>query len=215
MKDLKLLIAGEGGQGVQTIAQLLAETAALEGEYVTYIPNFGVEQRGGVSLAFVQISQNRQIEYPKFSKADILVVLCDRAIPRTKQYLGLNTIFVYDSSQVSPSSLPIRKCDPSDHNCPFPYMACNFNKLFALPAFELSKKELDEKVFNVMILGAVLAISHVVKFRDVESVLDKKLEAKFKKNPKLKTLNEKALKIGINSIKNHFAIISRCNRAMY
>jgi 2-oxoglutarate ferredoxin oxidoreductase subunit gamma len=52
-KVIKIALAGEGGQGVQSIAEILAEAANEGGKNALYIPNFGVEQRGGVSIAFV------------------------------------------------------------------------------------------------------------------------------------------------------------------
>lgn len=78
---IKILIAGEGGQGVQALAEILAKSAYNVGYRTSYIPNFGVEQRGGVSLAFIQISDS-PIPYPKFKIADLLVVLASRAIER-------------------------------------------------------------------------------------------------------------------------------------
>jgi 2-oxoglutarate ferredoxin oxidoreductase subunit gamma len=87
---MKILFAGEGGQGVQVIAEILAKAAILENKQATYIPNFGVEQRGGISLAFVKIKKE-PVVYPKFEKADILAVLSDRAWPRVKQYQNSKT----------------------------------------------------------------------------------------------------------------------------
>lgn len=81
----KILLAGDGGQGVQTIADILCRAAFSEGLNVSYIPNFGLEQRGGVSLAFVQIS-DKEISYPKFSSANIKLVLSEQARVRTENY---------------------------------------------------------------------------------------------------------------------------------
>jgi len=86
----RFLIAGEGGQGVQVIAEILAQAAFLENKKALYIPNFGVEQRGGVSLAFVIVDE-KPVVYPKFAKADILAVLSQRSWERIKNYVGLQT----------------------------------------------------------------------------------------------------------------------------
>ncbi len=141
MRELKLLIAGEGGQGVQTIAEVFTQACHHEGDSATYIPNFGVEQRGGVSLAFVCISELKPVVYPKFEKADILVVLCERAIPRTIGYIGPDTVYVYDSSQIEKRKVPIRVC--KEGACPHPYLSCQYNKIFAIPALEVAKKKLS------------------------------------------------------------------------
>ena len=50
MSRTKIVLAGEGGQGVQSIAKILVEAGYEAGKQVLYIPNFGVEQRGGVSV---------------------------------------------------------------------------------------------------------------------------------------------------------------------
>jgi 2-oxoglutarate ferredoxin oxidoreductase subunit gamma len=87
---IKILIAGEGGQGVQAIAEILAKAAFLENKKALYIPNFGVEQRGGVSLAFIVID-DKEVVYPKFEKADILAVLSERSRERVQIYLDDKT----------------------------------------------------------------------------------------------------------------------------
>ncbi|MFH1291847.1 MAG: 2-oxoacid:acceptor oxidoreductase family protein [bacterium] len=84
--NIKIIFAGDGGQGLQTIANLLTQTAFANGFYVTDIPNFGLEQRGGVSLAFVQIS-NKEIVYPRFTKPDILLIMSEQARERTQHYI--------------------------------------------------------------------------------------------------------------------------------
>lgn len=91
---MKILLAGEGGQGVQLVGELLAKAAFEEGKSTLLIPNFGVEQRGGVSLAFVVVDQ-REVVYPKFEKAELLVVFCDRAIERVKRYADNQTQIIF------------------------------------------------------------------------------------------------------------------------
>ncbi len=87
---MKILFAGEGGQGVQVAAEILAKAAFSEGKEATYIPNFGVEQRGGVSLAFVVVDE-KPIPYPKFKTADVLAILSERSRERTKEHLDTKT----------------------------------------------------------------------------------------------------------------------------
>lgn len=87
---MKILIAGVGGQGAQTAAQAIAKAAFREGKKVLYIPNFGVEQRGGASIAFVTVS-DKPVVYPKFRTADILGLLSDKIEERIKRYQGPKT----------------------------------------------------------------------------------------------------------------------------
>lgn len=91
---MKILLAGEGGQGVQLVGELLAKAAFTEGKSTLLIPNFGVEQRGGVSLGFVVIDKE-EVVYPKFEKADVLAIFCDRAIERVKNYIDKQTKIIW------------------------------------------------------------------------------------------------------------------------
>lgn len=81
----KILLSGDGGQGIQLMSDLICRSAIEQGFFVSHIPNYGLEQRGGVSLAFIQISDS-EIAYSKFSKPDILVILSQQAEERVKQY---------------------------------------------------------------------------------------------------------------------------------
>lgn len=179
----KIMLAGEGGQGVQSVAEILADAANTEGKEALYIPNFGVEQRGGVSIAFLQIGDER-IGAPKFNIGDIVVALSERAIIRTRQYVGEKTVFVYDSSiEIDENELPK-----------------NAAKILAIPALEVAQKELHPRVFNVIILGAIVQATKVVEAQGAKDAIEKKLGYKFEQNPKLRELNYKAIDRGIELV---------------
>ncbi|MDR1159380.1 MAG: 2-oxoacid:acceptor oxidoreductase family protein [Syntrophomonadaceae bacterium] len=175
----RIALAGEGGQGVQSVAEIIAEAAFNEGKQTIYIPNFGIEQRGGVSIAFIQVSDNR-IGAPKFDKADVIVALSDRSIARTAVFSDNNTLFVYDSaSQVNQDDFPQEA-----------------KKIIGIPAIETANNELHPRVFNIIIMGAVLGLSKVVSFTAAKDALIYKLGHKFANDADLKELNFKALEIG-------------------
>ncbi len=175
----RIALAGEGGQGVQSIAEILAEAAYNENQQALYIPNFGLEQRGGVSIAFLQFSDKR-IGAPKFQKADIVIALSERAVARTLSYSGAETLYVYDSSfKVQEDELPQKA-----------------KKIIALPAIDTANNELHPRVFNIIIMGAVIGLSKVVSFAAAKDALEHKLGYKFEKDPKLRELNFNALEIG-------------------
>ena len=79
MARTRIVLAGEGGQGVQSIAKILVEAGYEAGKEILYIPNFGVEQRGGVSIAFCQIADEK-IGEPRFSKGDIVIGLSSSGV---------------------------------------------------------------------------------------------------------------------------------------
>jgi len=179
MSLIKIALAGEGGQGVQSVAEILAEAAYNNNQQALYIPNFGLEQRGGVSIAFIQFSDLR-IGAPKFHKADVVVALSERAVSRTSMYSGPETLFVYDSGfKVSPDELPREA-----------------KKIIGIPAIETANKELHPRVFNIIIMGAVIGLTQVVSFEAAKDALESKLAYKFEKNPELRELNFRALEMG-------------------
>jgi 2-oxoglutarate ferredoxin oxidoreductase subunit gamma len=47
----QLIIAGFGGQGVQLMGQLLAKSGMKEEKYVSFLPSYGPEMRGGTTNA--------------------------------------------------------------------------------------------------------------------------------------------------------------------
>lgn len=182
-KATKIILAGEGGQGVQSVAEIIAESANEEGREALYIPNFGVEQRGGVSVAYLQIS-DEAIGSPKFQTADIVVALSDRAVYRTQKYVGPETVYVYDSG--------IEGIDDA--------LPTNAKKVLGIPAIEVAKKELHPRVFNIIIMGAVIKATEVVSEERARAAIEKKLGYKFEKNPKLRELNFTAIARGMELV---------------
>lgn len=181
---IKIAIAGEGGQGVQSVANIIVEAAYAEGKQALYIPNFGVEQRGGVSIAFMQIS-DEIIGSPKFPKGDIVIALSDRAVRRVKQYVDENTVFVYDSG--------IKGIEGD--------LPTNAKKVLAIPAIEVAKNELHPRVFNIIIMGAAIGATGVVEVASAKEALEDNLGYKFEQDPKLRELNYTALERGIELVK--------------
>lgn len=179
MSLTKIALAGEGGQGVQSIAEILAEAAYNQNMQTIYIPNFGLEQRGGVSIAFIQFSE-RRIGAPKFNKADVVIALSERAIGRTRGYSDENTLFVYDNSYA---------IDEAD-------LPGEAKRIIGIPAVRTANEQLHPRVFNIIIMGAVIGLTNVVPFEAAKEALVHKLAYKFEKNPALKELNFKALQIG-------------------
>lgn len=178
-KAVKIILAGEGGQGVQSVAEIIAEAANEEGREALYIPNFGVEQRGGVSVAYLQIG-DEAIGFPKFQIADIVIALSDRAVHRTRQYVGPGTVFVYDSGIEG-----VEDAIPT-----------NAKKVLPIPALQVAKDELNPRVFNIIIMGAVVRATNVVSEARAKDAIEKKLGYKFEKNPKLRELNYMAIDRG-------------------
>lgn len=174
----RILIAGEGGQGVQTIAHVLARAAFGAGLHVAYMPNYGVEQRGGVSLAFVQLGTG-VIGFPKFSTADVIVNLRSRAIKRIDEYVGNETLYIYDSDLITGAELA--------------HVAA---EKLAIPATSRAAEKLSPKVFNMIMLGALASELGILDTKYLDTALESDLADKYAKKPQLRNFNKKAIDLG-------------------
>lgn len=184
MARVRIALGGEGGQGVQSVAKILVEAAYLENKNVIYIPNFGIEQRGGVSIAFSQISDT-PIGEAKFAKGDIVIMLSDRAIDRCAQYVDPNkTIVIYDTSACE--TKPTFKA----------------KEIIGIPATRIALEDLDSRVFNIIILGVILKATGIIKLETCKQALEDAFGKKFNARPELRELNFKALETGMNLIKS-------------
>lgn len=181
MKCLNIILAGEGGQGVQKIAEILAQAAFSQDFKTTYIPNFTVQQRGGVSLAFVRIS-DEPIVYPKFEKADIAIVLSGRSVERIKKFLTADTKMIYNSTLVADSDIAGIKAKKAD----------------SIAATQIAK-EINPRVFNIIMLGKIVRQIQIINIETIKEELRKIFGGKYKEKPELEEQNNKALELGYNS----------------
>lgn len=179
----RILIAGEGGQGVQTIAKIFATAAHQSGKKVAYMPNFGVEQRGGVSLSYIQVS-DEAIVYPKFQDSDVAIILAHRAVPRIAKHINKNTLIIFDNSIIKESELDDFKVEK-----------------IALAASFMAKEQLIPRVFNTIILGAIAEELKLTDEKALKKVLLKSLAGKIKQKKELKHFNLAALEVGKKVIK--------------
>ncbi len=176
----KIVFAGEGGQGIQVLSKVLSTTLAVAGYDVSYIPQFGPEQRGAPSVAFVQYS-NGKIFYPKFSKADILIVLRKRAIKAIESFIGPETTIIFDSSTI-PRNL-IKQKGP---------------KVFGLPATKLAKENFKPKALNIIVLGVLAGKFFNLGKQIIWSGIEKQLGTKFAKSAELRKVSKEAMEYGFD-----------------
>ena len=187
MSRTNIVLAGEGGQGVQSVAKILVEAGYEAGKQVLYIPNFGVEQRGGVSIAFCQIA-DETIGEPRFAKGDIIIMLSDRAIDRCSTYVDENSVVVYDTSVCTKK--PEIKC----------------KEIIGVDANKIANEPLSARVFNIIILGVLLEATHVLELSDIKNAMEQALGKKFAAKPELRELNYKALEMGMGLVKDRAAV---------
>ena len=71
---IRILLAGQGGQGVLSAGRFLAESGLHEGKEVSYLPAYGPEMRGGTANCAVIIAEE-EIASPLCTVPDVLIAL--------------------------------------------------------------------------------------------------------------------------------------------
>lgn len=180
MKKINLTISGEGGQGIQTIAKILVNAAEDSGMEASYMPVFGVEQRGTPSVAHITLS-DQAIRYPKFDTANYVVILQGRAIRAVEKYISTNTKVIFDSSTISVGDLP----KTSVH-------------IYGIPATKVAAEQFNPRSFNIIVLGALTKLLNIPEKNIWEMVL-RVLGKKFK-TKEIEKANNEALLFGRDTV---------------
>ena len=93
----RFLLSGSGGQGVITMAILLAEAAVKhEGLVAVQSQSYGPEARGGATRSDVILS-HKAIHYPKVEQPNVLVALTDTACGKYLPLIRPGGLCVYDT----------------------------------------------------------------------------------------------------------------------
>ncbi|MFO8011224.1 MAG: 2-oxoacid:acceptor oxidoreductase family protein [Dehalococcoidia bacterium] len=74
LSKVELIIAGVGGQGVLFAGQMMAVAGMRKYKYVTYMPSYGTEKRGGPSECTVVLS-DEPIASPVLDQAQTVMLL--------------------------------------------------------------------------------------------------------------------------------------------
>lgn len=161
-QPIKIILAGEGGQGVQTVAKALVKTL-MASNYVSYIPAFGVEQRGTPSVAYITFSA-RPIRYPRFNYANVALVMGERAMDRVQDIINPNTQLIFDSSNID--SKRLKKA---------------WVKRYGIPATKYASEKISAKTYNVLMYGALckeLGLDQNQSWNSIYEILSDKFKTK-------------------------------------
>ena len=100
----RIILAGSGGQGVQTLGFLLAKVGMSDKKRVTWLPSYGAEKRGGFSFCHVVIS-DEEIYSPYVENPDTLILFDQRALNTYEKFVMKNTLVLENSSLIREDSI--------------------------------------------------------------------------------------------------------------
>src|SRR4030042_555852 len=96
---VKAVIAGFGGQGILSMGLNLAQAALLEGKYVTYLPSYGAEVRGGTANCTVVVS-DEDIPSPTPSSPDFVIAMNRPSLARFQNQIKSGGVLFLNSSLI-------------------------------------------------------------------------------------------------------------------
>ncbi|MCU0650773.1 MAG: 2-oxoacid:acceptor oxidoreductase family protein [Candidatus Omnitrophica bacterium] len=173
----RIIISGSGGQGIMMLGKVLAQAAMREGKFVTFLPAYGAEVRGGTANCMVVISEE-EIGSPVVEAADSLIVMNEPSLDRFACRLTkAGTIFI------NSSLVPAEKIKAGSVAFPFTGIAMNLG---------------NQRAANMVALGVFCGQSKIVSVQTVTTIISESAPADKKEQA---GLNIKALEAGNDLIK--------------
>ena len=174
MTTAEVIISGFGGQGTLFAGQILAYAGMDAGKYVTWIPSYGPEMRGGKARCTVVISDD-EIGSPIVRRPSSAIVLNIPSMEAYEPAVKPGGVLVVNSSLVDLTS------DRDD--------------IVALyvPATQMAIELRNVRVANMILLGAWAVATQVVTVEQLAQALTDHLPPK---KQKLVRINQEALRSG-------------------
>ena len=180
MAEEKIIMAGFGGQGVMSMGQLLTYAGMIEDKNVSWLPSYGPEMRGGTANCAVIVS-DKQVGSPIITNdATAAIVMNLPSMDKFEADVRKDGMLLVNSSLIE------KKATRDDL------------KVYYIKANEIANDLGNAKVANMVLLGAYLEITKIVK---VESIIEalKKVFGPAKEH--LVPLNKDALEKGAEAVR--------------
>jgi 2-oxoglutarate ferredoxin oxidoreductase subunit gamma len=171
-------MAGFGGQGVLRMGQTLAEAAVLEGREVVWTPAYGPEMRGGPAFCTVIVSSS-PIGSPVVSLADTAIIMDQPSLAKYQHGLRPHGRVLFNSSLINSDRLT------------------SGVRGYPIPANHLAEEIGDARIANMVMLGAFLRLTELVR---PQSILDALSGTLPERHRHLLPLNERALSAGADAL---------------
>ena len=170
--DLRVKIAGFGGQGVLMLGEVLAEAGLDAGLEVSWLPSYGPEMRSGTSNCHVRLA-TRPIDSPLVSRPNALVALNEPSLRKFVASVEPGGWVLYNGAALPDG------CARADVHT----IVQNFTQL----ADEVG----EARAGNMVMLGALLEATDVLSKECIGTALERLV-----KNPRWLEIDRQALERG-------------------
>lgn len=174
----KIIVAGFGGQGVLSLGQFVAYAAMYEGMEVSWLPSYGPEMRGGTSNCSVVVS-DKPIGSPIIATPDTLIAMNKPSLDKFVNKVKKGGLIIVNSSLIK------EKVERDDV------------RVLYINANDIALEAGNAKTANIVVLGAFIKMTGILKAEDVKNTIEKI----FANKPKVIPMNKVAFDLGYNFVK--------------
>ncbi len=152
MTEARIIVGGFGGQGILMLGKLLAHAGMMEGKQVTWLPSYGPEMRGGTANCNVIIS-DEPIGSPIVTEATCVIAMNLPSLDRFAAFVQPGGWLLFNRSLIpaNPARADVQ--------------------VLAVPATELAQVQGSPRVANVVMLGALLALTRAVREESIVAAI--------------------------------------------
>jgi 2-oxoglutarate ferredoxin oxidoreductase subunit gamma len=170
MSTTKLFFAGSGGQGILLMGQMITYAAMLEDKAATYLPSYGPEMRGGTANCAVVVS-DKPVGCPLIYEADAIVVMNLPSLVKFEPMVKSGGVLLINTSFVDQAA------------------SRDDIRVLGIPVNDIAAELGNNKIANMVMLGALVRATNVVAESAIEAVMKKTFTGD---KAKLIELNKKA-----------------------
>jgi len=151
----EIVIAGSGGQGVQSLGGILAKALDSKGFFVSLKSSYGSAVRGGDSFSQVVVKESPE-DWSEVLMPDILVAMSQEGYDTWISKISSESEVFFENSLVKTATVPNIWQRPVN-------------------AIEVANKLGSRIAANMVMLGAIVAITELCSLEDLSSVVRREL----------------------------------------
>jgi indolepyruvate ferredoxin oxidoreductase, beta subunit len=155
VKEMNIIIAGVGGQGVVLLSEILGNAAVRDGFKVRGSEVLGMAQRGGSVFSNIRLGTDVEAPLTSDGKCDILVALEPSEALRNIQYLNKTTTVIFNIRKVIPATVSMGKSTYPEIEQIKSRLQTVAGQVIAIDAQELAEKAGNRQSVNVVMLGTL------------------------------------------------------------
>ncbi|MFX1393955.1 MAG: 2-oxoacid:acceptor oxidoreductase family protein [Promethearchaeota archaeon] len=151
--EYNIRFCGIGGMGVILVSIILGKAAIYDKKNAIQTQSYGAEQRGSKVKSDVIISNKETINYPIIDNPDILIAFSQDAFEKYFSKTKKDGIILINSDLV--------------------HINEKINNLYKIPATTIAKEMKNERIINLIMLGALIKKTAIVsKESIIKSISD-------------------------------------------